>query len=96
MRYFLSPRGMQEPVWTRWMTTVKAAIMVVDNWPQIYATLIAIKNSKKASSRLSKTAVDALALMKTKAVDDDRTPLFYARLLFLKGFARAFSIMILR
>ena len=44
LQYFLSPRDIQEPVWTRWTTTVKAAVMVIDNWPQIYATLVAIKN----------------------------------------------------
>ena len=90
LQYYRSPRDIQEPVWTRWMTTVKAAIMVVDNWVEIYATLVAIKNSKKSSSHLGKTAADALSLMKTKAADDDHTPLFYAQLLFLKGFARAF------
>ena len=69
------------------MTMIKAAIMVVDNWPTVYATMIAIKNSKKESSQLAKTATDALALMKTKAIDDDRTPLFYAQLLFLTSFS---------
>ena len=27
-----APRNMQDAVWTWWMTTIKAAIMVVDNW----------------------------------------------------------------
>ena len=90
LKYFRSPRDMQEPVWTRWMTTVKAAMMVVGHWVEIYAMMVAIKNSKKSSSHLGKTAADALSLMKTKAADDDRTPVFYAQLLFLKGFACAF------
>ena len=88
--YFLSPRDMQEPVWTRWMTTVRAAIMVVDNWAQIYVTMIIVKSSKKSSSHLAKTATDALALMKTKADKEDNTPLFYAQLLFLKAFSESF------
>ena len=90
LEYFRSPRNIQEPVWTRWMTTVHAATMVVDNWPQIYATLVAVKNSKKASSHLAKTANDALSLMKTKAAECDKVPLFYAQLLFLKSFAEDF------
>ena len=67
-QYYLSPRNMQEPVWTMWMTTVIAAIMVVDNWSQICATLVAIKHSKKRSSHLAKAVVDALSLLKSKAV----------------------------
>jgi len=90
LEYFRSPRNIQEPVWTRWMMTVHAATMVVDNWPQIYATLVAVKNSKKASSHLAKTANDALSLMKTKAAECDKVPLFYAQLLFLKSFAEDF------
>ena len=54
MQYCLSPCNVQKPVWTRWMTIVKAAIMAVDNWSQIYTTLIAIKNSEKALSHLPK------------------------------------------
>ena len=44
LQYFLSPCNIQEPVWTRWMTSVKAAVMVMNNWPQIYTTLVTIKN----------------------------------------------------
>ena len=35
LKYYSSPRDIQEPVWTRWMTTVKAAVMVVENWSLI-------------------------------------------------------------
>ena len=72
------------------MTTVRAAVMVVDNWAQIYVTMIVVKSSKKSSSHLAKTATDALALMKTKAGKEDNTPLFYAQLLFLKAFSESF------
>ena len=83
-------RNVQDPVWTRWMTTLRAAILVVDNWTICYFTMIVCKASKKASSNLAKTANDALLLMDTASSGDCETPSFYAQLLFLKAFSKAF------
>ena len=47
---------------------------------------MATKDSKKSLFHLGKTTADALSLMKTKVIDHNHTPLFYAKLLFLKGF----------
>ena len=90
MELMKAPRNMQDPVWTRWMTTVKAAILVVDRWTIIYFTMVACKSSKKASSSLAKTATDALSLMRTKASNECSTPSFKAELLFLKAFAESY------
>ena len=81
LKYYSSQRDIQEPVWTRWMTTVKADVMVVENWSQIYVTMIVIKSTKKASSHLAKVATNALALMKTKDTSKCNTLSFYARIL---------------
>ena len=52
--------------------------------------MVACKASKKASSNLAKTANDALVLMDTAPSSDCKTPSFFAQLLFLKAFSKAF------
>ena len=73
-------RLLQEPVWTRWGTTLLMAAFLEKNWTLIYFMLVAVVQSKKASLAITKTAGDALAMMKTKArmvvvpaSDDDDT-----------------------
>lgn len=59
-------RNIQEPVWTRWMTVLRAIALLKEKWTIFYFTLVAVKQSKKTSSYLHKLALDGLMLMRTK------------------------------
>ena len=60
-------RNLQEPVWTRWGSTLAMAHFLEENWTLVYFMLVAVCQTKKASLSIAKTAGDALAMMKTKA-----------------------------
>lgn len=72
LQHYVLSRNIQEPVWTRWMARVKTAVVVVDNWSIIYATMVVVKTSKKTSLQLAKTVLDAFMLMKTKLPQNAR------------------------
>ena len=59
-------RNLQMPVWTRWMTVLKAVALLKEKWTIFYFTLVAVKQSKKVSSYLAQTAIDGLKMMRTK------------------------------
>ena len=41
-----APEIIQDPVWTRWTATIKAATLGIERWTFIYFTMIAVKSSK--------------------------------------------------
>ena len=81
----LFERNLQLPVWTRWKTTLAMAKFIVKNWMVNYFMLAAISDTKKASLAITKTAADALSLMKMKAegAEAGSAPQLYAQACFL-------------
>ena len=56
LQLYDSVRNLQLPVWTRWMTSIKAARIMKERWHIIYFHCVAIIQSKKSTAYLRKLA----------------------------------------
>jgi len=82
-------RNLQEPVWTRWKTTLAMAKFLKENWTTVYFMLAAVSDSKKTTLAITKTAQDALSLMKVKAKGEG-PPLLFADVVFMTAIGDSF------
>ena len=62
-----SPRNIQQPIWTRWGTSIKTEAILLDNWTGVYFLGIGVKSYFKSDSHVWKLACCLISLMNEKA-----------------------------
>ena len=62
-----SPRDIQDPIWTRWGTTIVTEAVFLDNWSSTYFLSVGVKSYFDTKSHVWKLACTMISLMNEKA-----------------------------
>eukprot|EP00956_Cyclotella_meneghiniana_P021702 scaffold39809_cov88-Cyclotella_meneghiniana.AAC.1 len=90
------PTGRKDPVFSRWLTVLKAIDVFLDHYFTLYILAIRVKQQWPSNSLARTYACRLLSLMRIKPdstaddEDDEHSPVFYTVLLFVQAFGRAY------